>query len=61
MFAHDINKLQGELLNDHIEGLRTQVNAITIADLQSKVEELLDRLFGMPSRQKSSFLHEHGL
>ena len=36
--------VRNKLLNDHIKGLRTQVNDTTVADLQNKVEELGVRL-----------------
>ena len=43
--AQDINELQNELLNDHIQGLSTQVNHdTTVTDLQYEVEEMGVRL-----------------
>ena len=45
IFAQDIDKLRNELLNDHINGLRTQTNHDpTMTDLQKEVETLEARL-----------------
>ena len=57
IFAQDINKLQSELLNDHIQSLRTRLDLITIADLRTEVESLGVRLDSLISTTKIGRAH----